>query len=248
MKKIIFILLGFAVVPFMGFIGHGNAGKISINVKDGNTEVTAMGGVSRVSVNEGCVSGSGKRKVEKRKVSSFNKIDIDGVFDVKIELQKKQGVEIIGDDNILPYIVTKSSGDTLVITSSKSICPSLSLQVNISQENIEKLDADGSNDINISRIKNKSFLLNLNGAGDVRASGKTGEFTVKISGSGSLRARDLHAENAGISVVGAGDAEVYAAGKLDASIDGAGDIVYFGAPKKVSKRVTGIGDIESGEE
>ena len=248
MKIFLLILISLMVFSFLGLNGQGIAGNISINVTDGNAEVTAMGGVSRVSVNEGCVEGSGKRKVEQRRVSSFNKIDIDGVFDVKIELRKKQGVEIIGDDNILPHIVTKSSGDTLVITSSKSICPKLSLQVNISQDNIERLDADGSNDINISGVKNKKFVLNLNGASDVRASGRTGEFTAKISGAGSLRAGNLHAENTEISVVGSGDAEVYASGKLNASIDGAGDIIYFGNPKDVSRRVTGVGDIEAGDE
>ncbi|MEN8263350.1 MAG: head GIN domain-containing protein [Nitrospirota bacterium] len=248
MKIFLLILISLMVFPFLGLNGQSIAGNISINVNDGNAEVTAMGGVSRVSVNEGCVDGSGKRKVEQRRVSSFNKIDIDGVFDVKIELRKKQGVEIIGDDNILPHIVTKVSGDTLVITSSKSICPKLSLQVNISQENIEKLDADGSNDINISGVKNKNLALNLNGATDLRASGSTGEFTAKISGAGSLRARNLHAENAVISVVGSGDAEVYASGKLNASIDGAGDISYFGSPKEISRRVTGVGDIEAGDE
>jgi hypothetical protein len=207
-----------------------------------------MGGTSRVSVNEGCVDGSGKKKIEQRRVSSFNKIDIDGVFDVKIELQKKQGVEIIGDDNILPHIVTKSAGDTLIITSDKSICPKLSLQVNISQDNIEKLNSDGSNDINISGVKNKNLAFNLNGASDLRASGKTGKFTARISGSGSLRARGLKAEDVSIAVVGAGDAEVYASGKLNASIDGAGDISYFGRPKEISRRVTGVGDIEEGDD
>lgn len=248
MKNFLLILICLIAFPLFGFTGQGIAGNISISVNDGNAEVTAMGGVSRVSVNKGCVDGSGKRKVEQRRVSSFNEIDIDGVFDVKIELRKKQSVEIIGDDNILPYIITKVSGDKLVITSSKSICPKLSLQVNISQDNIEKVDADGSNDISISGVKNKKLVLNLNGATDMRASGSTGEFTARISGAGSLQARNLHAENAGISVVGSGDAEVYASGKLNASIDGAGDISYFGNPKDVSKRVNGVGDIEAGDE
>ncbi|MCK5504206.1 MAG: DUF2807 domain-containing protein [Thermodesulfovibrionia bacterium] len=248
MRNLSFILMYLMVFPIIGFSGTGNAGSISINAADANTEITAMGGTSRVSVNEGCVEGSGKKKVEQRKVSYFNKIDIDGVFDVKIELQKKQGVEIIGDDNILPHIVTKSAGDTLVITSDKSICPKLSLQVNISQDNIEKLNSDGSNDINISGVKNKNLAFNLNGASDVHASGKTGKFTAKISGSGSLRARGLEAEDVSISVVGSGDAEVYASGKLNASIEGAGDISYFGRPKEISRRVTGVGDIEEGDD
>ncbi len=248
MRNLSLILMYLMVFPIIGFSGTGNAGSISINAADANTEITAMGGTSRVSVNEGCVDGSGKKKVEQRKVSSFNKIDIDGVFDVKIELQKKQGVEIIGDDNILPHIITKSAGNTLVITSDKSICPKLSLQVNISQDNIDKLNSDGVNDINISGVKNKNLAFNLNGASDLRASGKTGKFTARISGSGSLRARGLKAEDVSIAVVGSGDAEVYASGKLNASIEGVGDISYFGRPKEISRRVTGVGDIEEGDD
>lgn len=236
------------IIPVIGFSGTGIAGNISININDENAEVTAMGGTSRVSVNEGCIEGSGKEKIEKRSVPSFRKVDVDGVFDVSIELQKKQNVELRGDNNILPHIITKTSGDTLIITSDKSICPTLPLKVHISQDNIERLDSDGSNDIVVSGVNNRSLTLNLNGTSDVRASGTTREFTAKISGAGNLRARDLHARDAKVTVVGSGDAEVYASEKLDASIDGVGDISYFGSPESVTKNVTGVGDIQEGDE
>jgi len=248
MKNLSFILLYLIIFTVIALSGTGIADSISINVADENTEITSPGGVSRVSVNKGCIEGSGKKKTEKRGVSSFKKVDIDGVFDVKIELRKKQSVEITGDDNILPHILTKAAGDTLLITSDRSICPKLSLQVNISQDNIEKLDSDGSNDIRISRVKNKRLAFNLNGASDVRASGETGAFVARVAGSGSLRAKDLHARDVSISVVGSGDAQVYASGKLDASIEGAGDISYFGNPENISRSVTGVGDIEAGED
>jgi hypothetical protein len=222
-------------------------GNISINVQDGNAEITAMGGKSNVHVVSGCKEGSGIRKSEKRNVSSFNAVSFDGAFDVTIELQKKRGLEVTGDDNIIPHIITEVKGDTLHVTSDKSICSKIGLHVHITNEDIQKITADGSSDISLSNVKNRSLTVNINGAGDFTASGKTGTFAANISGAGNVSARDLHADEVDISIDGTGDAVVYSSEKLSASIDGAGDISYYGNPGEVNKKISGAGDIEKGD-
>ena len=71
--------------------------------------------------------------------------------------------------------------------------------------------------------------------------------TAVIEGAGSLHAEALRSRRCRIRISGSGDAEVFVSEMLDASIDGAGDIVYFGSPAGIKKRITGAGDIVSGD-
>lgn len=244
----IFVVFIFVVSTMAMSSRQGNTGNISINISDGNAEVTGAGGASNVHVVSGCEEGSGVRKSEKRSVSAFDSVRFDGAFDVTIELQKKRGIEVSSDDNIIPHIVTEVKGRTLHVTSRKSICSKIGLLIHITNDDIQKITADGSSDISISDVKNKKLNVIINGAGDFRASGATGAFDARISGSGNLDARELHADEVAVSIDGAGDAVVYASEKLTASIDGAGDISYYGNPKNVTKNISGAGDIEKGDE
>jgi hypothetical protein len=211
------------------------------------SQYSTQSGRSNVNVVSGCIKGSGIQKSEKRTISSFNAIRLDGAFDVTVELQKKRGLEISGDDNLLPYIITEVKGGTLHVTTNKSICSKMGLNVHITNDDISELTADGSSDISLSKVDNTKLTVYLNGASDIKASGKTGVFTARISGSGNINARALYAGDADISIDGAGDATVYASGKLRASIEGAGDISYYGDPEEVTKNISGAGEIEEGD-
>jgi len=215
-------------------IGGGSVGDISI---DGGTAHSGSGGCG------GGVEGNGIAKTENRNVSEFSNIEVDGAFNVHVECRKKQKLELSGDSNILPYIITKTRGNTLKITTSKTICPKKLLEVKISADNIEKVTASGAVDLSIIGVDNNKLDLEIDGAGDIKASGKTKNFRVDIAGSGDLKAKDLKAEKVEVSVNGAGNAVVSASKKLKAEINGAGDIAYYGNPKEVIQEISGAGDI-----
>jgi len=222
------------------------AGGITINIGGGSVgDVSIDGGVAR-SGSSGCgggVEGNGIAKTENRNVSAFSNVEVDGAFDVYVECRKKQKLEVSGDSNILPHIITRIKGNTLQITTSKTICPKKLLEVRISADNIEKVTASGAVDLSISGVDNNKLDLEIGGAGDIKASGKTKNFRVDVSGSGDLKAKDLKAENVEVSINGAGNAIVNASKKLNAEINGAGDITYYGNPKEVIQEISGAGDI-----
>ncbi len=246
MKKLRIIQISFVVFFILGFTLPGFPGSVSIKVDnvEGVQEIEIGGGKSNVGITSGCIEGSGKGKSDKRQISSFNSVLIDGAFDVNIEMQKKEGVEVAGDDNIIPNITTKVSGNKLIVSSNKSICPKQKLEVNISAPDIEQVRMEGSSDIIITGVNNKSLTVELDGSGDINVSGKTKKFAAIVSGSGNIHAKDLHAEDVRISISGSGDADVYATSKLDGAIEGSGDIAYYGNPGEVSKKIDGSGDIE----
>lgn len=233
-----------SLLVMMDALGHAEVEMVFPD-KHGNVEITGAGGVSRIGTVTGCVEGSGKEQQEVRPTIPFSRVLIDGAFTVKIEFQQESKLVIRGDDNILPYIVTEVSDSLLTIRANRSICTKGSLVVEISTEQLKQLTADGANDITISKLKNREFSVVVDGTSDIRISGETKKFLLKVDGAGTVQAKDLHAEEAEVLIDGAGEAEVYAARKLIAEIDGAGDIRYYGNPDELKTKIDGAGDIES---
>lgn len=194
-----------------------------------------------------CIEGSGKAKSEERHTGPFTAITTEGAIDVTVVCGQKQAIKVIADDNLLPYVITEVKGSTLNIYSNKSICAKKELKVEISIGDINKINASGAADINISDLDNNRFDLNIDGSGDIKAAGKTGEFVAMLAGASNLQAKGLKALKTKLKVTGSGDAVVFASRELDAKLMGAGDITYYGLPAKVKKKVLGVGDIESGE-
>ncbi len=219
---------------------EGESGSIKID----GVDVDKIESINvNTNTNSGCVEGSGVKNTHKRDVEPFSKIDISGVFDVNIECQKKQRVEVTSDDNILPYVVTEVKSHTLFVTVNKSICTKSGLELNVSVDNIEKVTVDGASDLVISRVDNKGLVMDLEGSGDIKASGKTGEFVTNITGTVDLDAKNLKSEKVRISVSGASDSFVYASKRLQADISGVGDIYYYGNPEEIIEDISGVGEL-----
>lgn len=199
--------------------------------------------VYALSGNTGCLEGSGSVKNEQRDVSPFNAIQAEGAFDIRITCGKKQQITVRTDDNLLPHISTTVAQNVLRIETKRSICTESDLSVIIEVPDIEKIESEGANDINITGIDNQLLELSVDGSGDIAAAGKTALFKASLSGATDLEANQLIAQSVVISIEGAGDAEVHAAQKLQASVDGAGSITYSGNPKEVVRKIDGAGDI-----
>jgi hypothetical protein len=56
-------------------------------------------------------------------------------------------------------------------------------------------------------------------------------------------AKALIAQDADVTFRGIGDVSVHATNKLNASVQGLGNLTYYGKPASVSKSVSGIGNV-----
>ena len=59
------------------------------------------------------IDGNGKVTKEQRAVSSFNKIDISGSYEVLINQGDEERLELEVDENLLEYIETETKNNTL---------------------------------------------------------------------------------------------------------------------------------------
>jgi len=193
---------------------------------------------------ESSIKGNEIIKTEKRTFPFFSFINIQGAYDAEIICrQQKQQIEITGDDNILPHIVTKLKEHTLFIYADKPYSSKMKIKLNIYADNIENLSASGDNNINISKIEGENLELDISGATELHVSGNTKMLNANLSGAANIYAQNLRSEVAQIKITGAGNASVNVSQILQGDITGVGNIEYYGNPKKILRNILGVGTI-----
>jgi putative autotransporter adhesin-like protein len=189
------------------------------------------------------VKGSGIIKTEKRSLTPFDSLEVSCHGSIQVHTQGQEGLEISGDNNIIPLITTEVNNGILYIRSSKEYNSRDKLVINVSAPDLKKFVFSGAGKANLSNVKNDRMEISLAGAGSLTASGETKEADITLSGAGSVDAKNLHAVNAKVNSSGVGGVEIYVTGKLDAKTSGIGEINYYGSPKIVNRQVGGIGSI-----
>lgn len=189
------------------------------------------------------IKGSGASKTEQRNVSGFTKIDAGGAVNIEIDAQKDFSVSVEADDNLLQYIKTEVSGDTLKIYSEGKISPSAKLNVKISMSAIEGINISGASDGKITNVRADSLKLKASGASEVMISGEAKKLKADASGASEIDAENLKVEDVEVEASGASKATVLAANSLEAEASGASKIFYAGEPKNLKQNASGASSI-----
>lgn len=195
----------------------------------------------------GCESiglrGSGVVKDETREIDSFEALNAGGFYFITVECGKEPSLEITGDDNIIPLIATEVRGNTLHIWNRKSVSPKQRIKIMVTTRNLSSIDASGASSISVKNIDNSTFEVNASGAGKLKLAGQAGDLRMILSGAVNIDATRLKAEDVDVQISGASNADVYAVESLRAEISGVGNIDYYGTPKTVKRRISGLGSI-----
>lgn len=193
------------------------------------------------------IPGNGVIKEESRDIEDFTGLSVSGSFQVDLDLEEEAGFIITGEENLLPFIRSKNQGGRLIIDTNQKISPTETIKIKLSAMQLEELESSGANNIVVEKIKGSNLEVDLSGAGSINLTGEVDEFELDVQGVGNVYARSLIAKQVDISLVGAANAEAYAAESLDARVTGVGSIDYYGNPQKVDSNVTGVGRINRKE-
>jgi Putative auto-transporter adhesin, head GIN domain len=191
------------------------------------------------------VKGSGIVKTEKRSLTPFDSLEVICHGSIQVHTQGREGLEISGDDNIIPLITTEVNNGTLYVRSSKEYDPQGKLEITVSVPNLKRFAFSGAGEANLSNVKNDRMEMALTGVGSLTASGETKDADITLSGAGSVDAKNLHTINAKVNSSGVGSVDIYVTGQLDAKASGIGEINYYGSPKIVNKQAKGLGGINA---
>ena len=188
------------------------------------------------------IRGNGHIKTDERPVSAFANIDGRGAF--VIEWQSgTPSLRITTDENLLPYIDTNVSGDTLHLRTREQIRPTHGIRVIISSQTRAGARISGAVKLDAKQLSGTRFALEARGASRVSLDGNIDELLADMTGASELAASTLQTKTAEISTTGAGDAEITVAETLKVAITGAGKVKYSGNPATIEKHITGAGSI-----
>ena len=205
-----------------------------------------------------------------RHLSGFHAVNIAGPFDVKITQGSTESVKVEAPADLMSHILTDVNDGVLKIYTKhdyfhwgdlfgnhRKIIVYVTIKdvnsVNISGSgdayfkdgltaNSLKLNISGSGDMT-GKVDVKILESSISGSGDMRLVGRAENSTVHVVGSGDFTARNLLTVNSSVRVSGSGDAEINASEKVDAAVNGSGDVHYTGAARSVNSSKSGSGDI-----
>ena len=217
----------------------------------------------------GSVRGSGAVISEARQVADFHSLEINYPVEVTIQQGTSTSVKVDAEDNLLPQLTTRVSGNTLFIENnqrdwSKRVNPTRPVRLTMTVKDLQKVDfpsagtlrvekfqakaleisISGAGTVNLSDLTAQSLTVNLSGAGTITASGSVDRLNVDISGVGSFRGGDLASQSADITISGAGSATAWVKSSLSVNISGTGSVNYYGSPS-VQRNVSGLGSVNS---
>jgi Putative auto-transporter adhesin, head GIN domain len=188
--------------------------------------------------------GSGNIQIEKRDVSGFSNVKSGGAITIDVAAQRDFAVEVEADDNLLQFIKTEVSGDTLKIYTEGNISTRNPIRVRIAMPQIELFDVSGASTGTLTNVKNESLTIEASGASKLKVDGEARELFVDLSGASRLDAENLKAENVKVDASGASSATVFASNEVDAEASGASNIRYTGAPKNVRQDASGASSVK----
>jgi hypothetical protein len=217
----------------------------------------------------GSVRGSGVVVSQARQVAGFNSVEINYPVELTIRQGNTPSLTVEADDNLLPQLATRVSGNTLYIENnqpdwSRRVNPTHTVKITMTVNDLQKVDfpsagtllvdkfkanhldvsISGAGTVTLSNLTAQTLTINLSGAGSITASGTANSLSMDISGFGGFQGADLASQSADISISGAGSATAWAKNSLNVDISGTGSVRYYGSPS-VTKNVSGLGSVNS---
>jgi hypothetical protein len=188
------------------------------------------------------IHGNGHIKTDERPVSPFSNIDVRGGFTIEWQTGAPS-LRITTDENLLTYIDSNVSADTLHVRTREQLRPTHGIRVVISSPTRVGARISGAVKLAAKQLTGSRFALESRGACQVSLDGNVDELLADMTGASELAAGSLQTKTAEISTTGAGDAEIAVAETLKVAITGAGKVSYSGNPPTVEKHITGAGSI-----
>jgi len=190
--------------------------------------------------------GSGIAATQVRHVAPFRGVELAGGTNVNVSIGSVQRVVVHADSNLLGAVTTRVVAGRLVVGNTGSFSTRSQMEVDVTVPELDALALSGGGILDARDVHAHTLALTLSGGGIAQATGTADALTVLLTGGGSAQLRGLVARDVQVRLTGAGLVSVDATDSLDATLTGAGSILYDGNPSHVTKDVTGTGVIAPG--
>ncbi len=209
------------------------------------------------------IRGNGVEATEARTVPVFNTVMSAGDFEVTISKGDQLELQVNAEENILPYIETSVSDNTLLIDIPgwHNVKHRLPMNVFITVPELEGVKQSGSGNItagyfstdkmelfisgsgSVSTVVDANILnATISGSGWILVAGDSNQSDFSISGSGNIDGSKLIVNYCNANISGSGNVQVHAEKSLYARISGSGNVYYTGTPG-IEVNISGSGKV-----
>ena len=216
------------------------------------------------------IKGNGKPGHLEKTLTVADKVLLTGKYDLEIVPGNTKSIQVMADENILPYIVIDEKENRLAIRTKDGfdISSSNDIHLILTTDKLSELSVNGSADVTSAsiltgadylkveivgsgdislQVNTPSVNAHIAGTGDIKLSGETKDLKIMIDSQGDFKSKELKAENVSVIINGTGNANVFASATLNVKISGSGDVSYLGSPQ-VTQHIAGAGKIKQAQD
>jgi hypothetical protein len=185
-----------------------------------------------------------------RKAPAFTSISVHGPISVTVDAGKAQSLTVRGDARFLRDLTSEVVNGELRLRlpdqNKKYNSTRDEQRVVIGMPALRALEVEGAGEIKLNQVRGERLDVDYRGAGSMGINGEVKTFRMTAEGVGEVDAKALLANDVDIRFRGIGDVKVYARNRLDAVVEGMGNLTYYGKPRTVNKSASGIGSVQAG--
>lgn len=184
-----------------------------------------------------------------RSAPAFTSIQLKGPISIDVQAGKAQGITVRGTPKFVAMVVTEVvDGELRVYLRDKDVKKmNGDPRVIVTVPALRAFNMEGAGETVLRDIRGERFEVNYRGAGSMTISGAVKQLNLQAQGVGEVDARKLIAQDADVNFQGIGSVQIHVSGKLDARVNGMGELSYYGHPRTVNKSVSGIGSVTAGD-
>ena len=163
--------------------------------------------------------------------SGFSRIELDTSADLKVKIGNEFSVKMTGDQRRIDRMEFERSGDKLEISGRSRFGffgrdSGGYIKIEITMPDLEEMEINSSGDAEISGLDNKEISLNINGSGNIYATGKSENLQIEVNGSGDIELDQFKSKSVSIEIEGSGnvDFDGGTCDKMKIDVEGSGDI------------------------
>ena len=184
-----------------------------------------------------------------RSTPAFTAISVQGPISVTVDAGKTQSLTLRGDARFLRDVTSEVvNGELrLSVREKKNISWHGDPRVIITMPALRAVEVEGAGAIRLNQIRGERLDVNYRGAGSMNINGEVKTFKMQAEGVGEVDAKALAANDVDLSFRGIGDVKVTARNRLDAVVQGIGNVTYYGKPRTVNKSASGLGSVKAGD-
>jgi hypothetical protein len=189
-----------------------------------------------------------------RNAAPFTSINVQGPISVTVDASAaQQSLLVRGSDKFLDNVTSEVvNGELRLRARDKNFSTNNNTnngdqRVIIAMPQLRAFDGEGAGETRLNNVRGERLDVNYRGAGRMEINGKVKSLRMNAEGVGEVDTKALIADDVDIRFRGIGDVKVYARERLDAKVQGMGNLSYYGKPRTVNKSVAGIGSVNAGD-